>query len=207
MLRRLRLFGDVVWPREMLAQHPDDALGRGQPPTTENPELPHPHPAKGGGQVSGSIRVRHVGGHLHADLDPRGRRAVRRAAPPAAVDEVADRRPVIEAAYDPWRFRSEALRLEREHGVRMVDFPQSHARLVPASEGLHAAIVERRLRHPADPNLDRHVAGAVATSTGRGWRLEQSEHSAQIDAVIALAMAVDRAAQPAAAPARLIGWA
>lgn len=122
------------------------------------------------------------------------------------VEEIASRRPIIEAAYDPWRFRGEALRLERDQGLTMVEFPQSHARMVPASETLHAAIVERRLRHPGHPELNRHVAGAIAKSTGRGWRLEQSERSAQIDGVIALAMAAERASAPLKAPTRLIGW-
>ena len=68
------------------------------------------------------------------------------------------------------------------------------------------AVVERRLRHPGDSDLDRHLAGAVAKATGRGWRLDKSERSAQIDAVVALAMAVERAQAPQAAPVQLLGW-
>lgn len=47
-----------------------------------------------------------------------------------------------------------------------------------------------------EPDLDRHVAKAVAKSTGRGWRLEQGGRDANVDAVIALAMAVERAQAP-----------
>ena len=87
----------------------------------------------------------------------------------------------------------------------MVSFPQSHARMVPASERLHSAVVEKRLRHRGEPDLAKHVAGTIAKQTGRGWRLEKSERQAQIDALIALAMAVERAeARPA--PVRLLGW-
>ena len=87
----------------------------------------------------------------------------------------------------------------------MVSFPQSHARMVPASERLHSAVVEKRLRHRGEPELANHVAGTIAKQTGRGWRLEKSERQAQIDALIALAMAVERAeARPA--PVRLLGW-
>jgi hypothetical protein len=93
-------------------------------------------------------------------------------------------------------------------GLRMVEFPQHDSRLVPASERLSAAILERRLRHPGDPVLDRHVAAAVAKQTQRGARIAHAggrHASNRIDAVIALAMAVDRAEnQPE--PARLIGW-
>ena len=40
--------------------------------------------------------------------------------------------------------------------------------------------------------------------TGCGWRLDRSTHDAQIDAVVALAQAVERA-QHRAEPARLLG--
>jgi hypothetical protein len=52
--------------------------------------------------------------------------------------------------------------------------------------------------------LDAHVA-AAAKQTGRGWRLVEGGNAAQIDAVIALAMASERA-QAEEQPARLIGW-
>ncbi|MDP9346366.1 MAG: terminase large subunit [Actinomycetota bacterium] len=112
---------------------------------------------------------------------------------------------IRELVYDPWRYQAEALRLRREHGVVAVEFPQSHARMTAASEGLHAVVVEGRLRHPGHPDLDRHVAGAVARQTGRGWRLDKAARDVQIDAVIALAEAVERAQfQPE--PVRLLGW-
>ncbi len=125
----------------------------------------------------------------------------------AAVLRLRDEGWIIrELAYDPWRFASEALRLEREHGILAVAFPQSHARMLPASEGLHAAIVEGRLRHPGHADLDQHVANAVARKTGRGWRLDKSAHDVQIDAAVALAMATERA-QVKLEPVRLLGWA
>lgn len=120
------------------------------------------------------------------------------------VRRLAGRYTVREVAYDPWRFRSEALRLE-EAGLPVVEFPQSTTRMVPASERLYAAVVERRLTHPNDPALNAHVAGAIAKQTPRGWRLDKSERAAQIDAVVALAMALERAEQPVR-PARLVGW-
>jgi len=109
------------------------------------------------------------------------------------VVEIAERRSVVEVAFDPWRFQSEALRLERDHGLRVVEFPQSHSRMVPASEGLHRVITQRVLTHPGHPELDRQVAAAVAKQTGRGWRLDKLTKETQIDAAVALAMAVERA--------------
>lgn len=123
----------------------------------------------------------------------------------AAVRRLAGRFTVRGVAFDPCRFKSEALRLEAEGIGPMGDFPQSSARMIPASEPLHAAIAERRLRHYGDPDLDGHVAAAVAKPTRRGWRLDKSERSAQIDAVVALAMALERA-EHRPAPVQLVGW-
>jgi hypothetical protein len=46
----------------------------------------------------------------------------------------------------------------------------------------------------------------VAKPTPRGWRLVKPADAAQIDGVIALAMAAERASTPAPAPAKLLGW-
>lgn len=62
-----------------------------------------------------------------------------------------------------------------------------------------------RLQQPDDDDLNGHVAGAIAKQTNRGWRLDKSERGAQIDAVVALAMAVERAEQPAP-EAKVLGW-
>lgn len=125
----------------------------------------------------------------------------------AALRELAEHFSISEVAFDPWRFGAQALDLASA-GLRMVQFPQNDSRLVPASERLSAAILERRLRHPGDPVLDAHVAAAVAKQTQRGARIAHAggRHSSnRIDAVIALAMALDRAEnQPE--PVRMLGW-
>lgn len=120
------------------------------------------------------------------------------------VAELAGDYAIREVAYDPWRFRSEALRLE-ESGLPMVEFPQTNVRMVPASEQLYAAIVEGRLKHPDDPGLTAHVAAAIAKQTPRGWRIDKANESDQVDAVVALCMAVERAGQPKR-QAQLLGW-
>jgi phage terminase large subunit-like protein len=56
-----------------------------------------------------------------------------------------------------------------------------------------------------DPALNRHVANAIAKETPRGWRLDKAHRTASIDALVALAMAVERADQRAE-PVRLLGW-
>jgi phage terminase large subunit-like protein len=87
----------------------------------------------------------------------------------------------------------------------VTQFPQSNPRLIPASERLHRAVVEQRLKHPNDPTLNHHVANTVAKDTARGWRVEKAHSRAQIDAVVALAMAVERA-EMKPEPVRLLGW-
>jgi len=118
---------------------------------------------------------------------------------------IASGRQVREIVYDPMRFDSEAQRLEAEHGIPCIEWPQSEVRMTRCSENLHRLVVEGRLRHPGVAELDRHVAAAIAKPTPRGWRLVKSSEVVQIDAVIALAMAAERAeVQPAGV--ELLGW-
>jgi hypothetical protein len=124
-----------------------------------------------------------------------------------AVDHVralAGRFNVRELVYDPWRFGQAAQELERE-GLLVVAFPQHDARMIPASARLHAAVVEQRLTLPDDPELARHASDAIARHARRGWRIDKPNPRANIDAVIALAMAVERA-EHKPEPVELLGW-
>lgn len=86
-----------------------------------------------------------------------------------------------------------------------VELPQSHAR--------HDCGLGRAPRPwsrsaygiPETVPSTATLAADVARVTGRGWRLDRSAHDTQIDAVVAVAMAVERAEhrEPAA---RLLGW-
>ncbi len=77
--------------------------------------------------------------------------------------------------------------------------------MIPASKRLLDAVLEHRLVHGDDPDLNRHVHAAIARHSRRGWRLDRAERSEPIDGVVALCMAVDRA-QHRAEPVRLLGW-
>ncbi len=77
--------------------------------------------------------------------------------------------------------------------------------MIPASSTLHAAIVERRLTLPDDPDLARHAADAIARHSRRGWRIDKTRRETNIDAIIALCMAVDRA-EHKPEPVALLGW-
>jgi len=77
--------------------------------------------------------------------------------------------------------------------------------MIPASQRLHPAIVERRLTLPDDPQLARHAVDAIARHSRRGWRIDKPSLRTHIDAMIALCMAVERAEyQPE--PVELLGW-
>jgi hypothetical protein len=70
----------------------------------------------------------------------------------------------------------------------------------------HASIVQGELVHDGDPVLARHIAGATAKSTPRGWRLVRSTRAGQIDAAVALAIANSLRVAPRATPPAFLGW-
>jgi phage terminase large subunit-like protein len=144
-----------------------------------------------------------VNEHLHADVAIyHGADAILE-----VIDHVrhlANSYTIRELAYDPWRFGQAAQELSRE-GLVVVEFPQTDVRMVPASHQLHAAIVERRITLPDDPELARHAADTIARHGRRGWRIDKPRKETNIDAIVALAMAVDRA-EHKPAPVELIGW-
>jgi phage terminase large subunit-like protein len=107
------------------------------------------------------------------------------------VRELAERYAVVECSFDPWRAGQISQELQ-QRGIRVSAFPQHDARMVPASQRLHDAVVEGRLVHPDDPQLNAHVASAVARHGRRGWRLDKANRADKLDAAVALAMALDR---------------
>jgi phage terminase large subunit-like protein len=122
----------------------------------------------------------------------------------AKVRDLAEEYTVAEVVFDPWRFQQGALELA-ERGIRVTEFPQSNARMGPASERLHSAIVEGRLKHPDNSALNAHVRAAIARDTPRGWRLDKAKSRDNIDAVVALAMAVEAAEAPVP-EVEFLGW-
>jgi phage terminase large subunit-like protein len=96
------------------------------------------------------------------------------------------------------------MELERE-GLACVELPQTDVRLCPASQRLRQAVVDGRLVLPDDPELARHAANAVQRQVRRGWRLEKPDRASPIDAMVSLAMVLDRAEQQPE-PTKLIGW-
>jgi phage terminase large subunit-like protein len=119
------------------------------------------------------------------------------------MHELAAKYTVSEVVYDPWRFGQAAQELKDR--VNVTQFPQSMSRMIPESQRLHEAITSQRLTLPDDPELARHAANAIARHSQRGWRIDKPTKETNIDAIVALCMALD-AFDQRPEPVRLLGW-
>lgn len=102
---------------------------------------------------------------------------------------------------DPFRW-ARSLELPEGEGLPVEEFPQTPARMTPATSRTFEAVVNRALTHSGDPRLARHLANAVLREDPRGARLaKEHKHSKRrIDAAVAAVMALHRASELAAAP-------
>jgi phage terminase large subunit-like protein len=102
---------------------------------------------------------------------------------------------VLEVAADPYRWQRSLELLDAE-GIPVCEFPQSPARMGPATARFYSAVVDRLLSHDDSGALARHVANAVLKEDSRGARLakEHKDSKRRIDAAVAAVMAHDRAA-------------
>ncbi|MBA3735177.1 MAG: hypothetical protein H0W90_08270 [Actinobacteria bacterium] len=120
------------------------------------------------------------------------------------VEEIASKYQLVELVFDPWRFGQAAQEL-RQRGITVIEFPQSDSRMLPASDRLYRAVVEQRLTLPDHPELRQHAANAVARHSRRGWRLDSPGRGVNIDAIVALCMALERTEQQPD-EVQLVGW-
>jgi phage terminase large subunit-like protein len=101
-------------------------------------------------------------------------------------------------SFDP-RFFDVPAKMLHDEGLAMVEIPQSVERMTPACGNLLEIIKRAELRHDGDYAFATQVLNAVPRFNERGFTLQKSKSRGRIDACIALALAVERAAQPAAA--------
>jgi phage terminase large subunit-like protein len=105
-----------------------------------------------------------------------------------------------EVAYDPAFFERSAQALSDE-GLRMVEFPQSAQRMVPACGHTYELIAGRQLAHDFDAVATEQVVAAVPREADNGWRLSKGKSKRKIDTAVSLVMAIDRATRaPVLAP-------
>lgn len=112
-----------------------------------------------------------------------------------AIRAACRRWQVRELVCDPFRWARTYQVLEGE-GLPVVEFPQSPARMTPATTRFYEAVMNRSVTHSGDPRLARHIANAVLKADSRGTRIyKEHKHSQRrIDLAVAAVMALDRAA-------------
>jgi phage terminase large subunit-like protein len=113
-----------------------------------------------------------------------------------AIRDACRRWQVQEIACDPARW-ARTYDVLTEEGLPVVDFPQSPARMVPATQRLFEAVTNAGITHSGDPRLARHMANATVRNTSRGLMIfKESKHSPRkIDLAVASVMALERACQ------------
>jgi phage terminase large subunit-like protein len=103
---------------------------------------------------------------------------------------------VREIVCDPYRWARTYQVLEDE-GLPVVEFPQSPARMVPATQRFYEAVMNRTVSHSGDPRLARHLSNCVIRTDSRGSRLSKDSKGSprKIDLAVSAVMALERACQ------------
>lgn len=115
-----------------------------------------------------------------------------------AIRTACRRWSVREIAFDPFRWARTMQALTDER-LPVVEFPQSPARMVPATQRFYEAVLNRTLRQSGDQAFARHVGNCMVKVDQRGSRLtkETKNSPRKIDLAVAAVMALDRAVQQA----------
>jgi phage terminase large subunit-like protein len=117
---------------------------------------------------------------------------------------------VREIVCDPFRWARTYQILESE-GLPIVEFPQSPARMVPATQRFFEAVMNKTVTHSGDPRLARHLSNCVIRTDSRGSRLSKDSKGSprKIDLAVSAVMALERACQePEIAPTpQFFNWA
>ena len=117
---------------------------------------------------------------------------------------------VVEIVADPYRW-SRSIQVLQDEGLPVVEFPQSPARMVPATQRFYDAVLNYGLQHSNDPAVNRHVGNATVKVDSRGARLAKAQAGKKIDAAVAAVMALERAqwhkSQPVAQRRTVYGFA
>jgi phage terminase large subunit-like protein len=120
-----------------------------------------------------------------------------------AIRAAARRWQVREVVFDPFRWQR-SMQVLADEGLPVSEFPQTPARMSPATQGFRDAVVNRQLTHSGDSRLARHVANCVVREDARGTRVakQHKDSRRKIDAAVTAIMALAAAAtlEPAVEP-------
>jgi len=97
---------------------------------------------------------------------------------------------VKEIVCDPYRWQRTMQVLARD-GLPILEFPQSAARMTPATTGVYEAVINGQLTHSGDEALTEHVLNARVREDAHGTRLSKDRKGSprKIDLAVCLAMA------------------
>lgn len=106
---------------------------------------------------------------------------------------------VKEITADPHRW-ARSLEVLASEGLPVTEFPQSPARMTPATQRFTDMVSTRALTHDGTAALTRHVSNAVLKTDSRGTRIVKEHKSSvrRIDLAVAAVMGVERATNQAA---------
>jgi len=113
----------------------------------------------------------------------------------ARVDDMFRRFDVLELVCDParWLLYMDEW-IDRYGDDRVLEYPQSHTRMVPATAKFYDACTGGLLTHDGSPTLIRHVANSkVKELSGARYVLRKDHPNRKIDAAVTAVMAYDRA--------------
>ncbi|MEV4096956.1 terminase large subunit domain-containing protein [Streptosporangium saharense] len=114
-----------------------------------------------------------------------------------SIREACRRWSVREICCDPYRW-SRTYQILEDEGLPIVEFPQSPARMVPATQRMYEAVVNRQVTHSGDQRLARHFDNCTIKTDQRGSRIMKDARNSprKIDLAIAAVMALWRACAP-----------
>jgi len=111
----------------------------------------------------------------------------------AVVEQMAEKWPQVVFVLDPEAGGEQlAQRIDRELQGRalVATHSQKTTAMCTAAQRLSEAISAKRIQHPDDAELTRHVLNAAAQQVGAAWKfVKRRKKGGKIDALVALAMA------------------
>lgn len=111
-----------------------------------------------------------------------------------AIEQAGLKYRVAEVTADPYRWQR-SLEVLEAAGLPVSEFPQSAARMTPATKDFYAAVMDKTLTHSGDPMLTRHVGNAVLHEDSRGTRITKETKTSvrRIDLAVCAVMGLARA--------------
>lgn len=111
------------------------------------------------------------------------------------IRAISDIYNVVELTGDPAQGWGRSFSILRDEGFKVVEFPNSPSRMIPATANFKLAVEQGEVSHDGNEQLAAHVSNAVMYERERGYQIHKpSEHSPRkIDAAVTAVMAHSRA--------------